>query len=162
MQGLGRCDVHLSLFEHLWFATSRFFILLCCGLELLWPKQNICDSKIRHCLVHSKVGVSDLWGNRNLYCVPLWRVTDWLDETAEKLQAWAAAVCVRLKRLQKALSNDDTKTLRLNVSGWKWFLLFRNNFHNRDTTERLQWNFASCVWWYRMAYTVNENVIEML
>lgn len=37
-----------------------------------------------------------IYEGTGIFTVPLQHVTDWLHETAEKLQDWAAAVCVRI------------------------------------------------------------------
>lgn len=60
-----------------------------------------------------------VWGKKYLYCVPTWRVTDWLTEkTAEKLQDWTPAVCVRVYlHLKKALSTMITQG---NLKTWMW------------------------------------------
>lgn len=63
-----------------------------------------------------------LWGKRYLYCVPAWRVTDWHIVNSRRA-SWLhpCCVCAHILHLKKALSNDNTETLRPEC---EWLAMF--------------------------------------
>ena len=90
----------------------------------------------------------------SFYCVPAWRVTDWLTENWGRSFRIGPLLCVRAcvcLRVYYIWRGHWVMITQGNLKAWMWvvgnvFCFIEITFHNPDDTERLWWSYAS---WYR-------------